>query len=303
MTSEVRKISAALVVALAAAAHPASSFAATAQDCPNGGTVRFGVEPFDTAPKLVPIYDHIGKLIGAKLGCNVEVQITTNYNAEIEAMRNGKLEGGEFGPLGYVLAHQIAKAEAVASFALADGKPSTYWASIVVPAGSPIKTVAEIKGHTFAFSDAASTSGHLFPALGLRKAGLDPDKDVKGIYAGSHTASFEALRNKKVDAGELNSDQIESAKQRGSYKDGDVVFLWKSGAIPNDPITVRGDLPEGFKKRFIQVLQTLDLSELPAADRKVIGAESPRLVPQTDSAFDQIRDLVKTLNIDLNKLS
>ncbi len=57
------------------------------------------------------------------------------------------------------------------------------------------------------------------------------------IYAGSHTSSFEALYNHKVDAGELNSEQLESAKQRGHYKDGDVVFLWKSDPIPTDPIT------------------------------------------------------------------
>jgi len=302
MTKSSRRALAAVAAVSALAGLPSAAFAANAADCPNGGTVRFGVEPFDTAPKLVPIYDHIAKLISEKLGCEVQVLITTSYNAEIEAMRTGKLEAGEFGPLGYVLAHQVAKAEAVAAYAQADGKPSVYWASIVAPAGSPLKTVADLKGRTFAFSDPASTSGHLFPAYGMRKAGLDPDKDVKGIYAGSHTASFEALRNKKVEAGELNSTQIESAKQRGVYKDGDVVFLWKSSDIPNDPIAVRGDLPAGFKKRFTEVLQHLDLSALPEADRKIIGAEAPRMVPQTDAAYDEIRDLVKTLNIDLTKL-
>lgn len=289
------------VVSLYAAAPTAS--AAPMADCPNGGEVRFGVEPYDTSAKLVPIYENIGKLLAEKLGCDVKIFVTTTYNAEIEAMRNGKLEIGEFGPLGYVLAHQVAKAEAVAAFSNGDGKPDSYWASIIVPKGSPIKSVAEIKGHTFAFSDPASTSGHLFPALGLRKAGLDPDKDVKGIYAGSHTASFEAIYNKKVDAGELNSEQLESAKQRGHYQDGDMVFLWKSDPIPTDPISVRGDLPEGFKKRLTEVLQNLDLSGLPAADRKVMGLGGTRLVPQTDKAYDPIRDLVKTLNIDLEKLS
>jgi phosphonate transport system substrate-binding protein len=289
------------VVSLYAAAPTAS--AAPMADCPNGGEVRFGVEPYDTSAKLVPIYDHIGKILAEKLGCDVKIFVTTTYNAEIEAMRNGKLEIGEFGPLGYVLAHQVAKAEAVAAFSGADGKPDNYWASIVVLKDSPLKSVAELKGHTFAFSDPASTSGHLFPALGLRKAGLDPDKDVKGIYAGSHTASFEALYNKKVDAGELNSEQVESAKQRGHYQDGDMVFLWKSDPIPTDPITVRGDLPEGFKKRLTEVLQNLDLSSLPAADRKIMGLGGPRFVPQTDKAYDPIRDLVKTLNIDLEKLS
>ena len=291
-----RAAGAALAVLLATSS---LAFAETAKDCPNGGTVRFGVEPYDTAPKLVPIYEKIGKVIAEKLGCEVKVYVATNYNAEIEAMRNGKLEMGQFGPLGYVLAHQVAKAEAIATFATADNKPNTYWASLVTWPGSGITTAAQIKGHSFAFSDPASTSGHLFPAYGLLKAGLDPDKDIRAIYAGSHTASFEALRNHKVDAGELNSEQIESATQRGHYKDGDVVFLWKSDPIPIDPIAVRGDLPAGFKKRLTDIVQNLDLSQLAEADRKLIGAHGLRFVRQTDASYNGIRDLVKTLHIDL----
>lgn len=285
------------VLALAQPSH-----AVDAKDCPNGGTVRFGVEPFDTSAKLVPIYGHIGKLLGEKIGCDVQVFVATSYNAEIEAMRSGKLEVGEFGPLGYVLAHQVAKAEAVAALSGKDGQPDHYWASIVTYPGSGIKTVAEIKGHSFAFSDPASTSGHLYPAYGLRKAGVDPDKDIKAVYAGSHTASFEALYNHKVDAGELNSSQLQSAMQRDHYKDGDVVFLWKSEPIPTDPISVRGDLPEEFKARLTRALQTLDLSSLPEADRKIMGLGGERFVPQTDAAYDGIRDLVSTLHIDLAKL-
>ena len=280
------------------------SGAMAAEDCPNGGVIRFGVEPYDTAARLVPIYQQVGKLIGDKLGCKVEVFVATSYNAEIEAMRNGKLEIGEFGPLGYVLAHQVAKAEAVAAFGTSDGKPNTYWASIVTYPGSGIKAVGEIKGHSFAFSDPASTSGHLFPAYGLRKGGIDPDKDIKPIFAGSHTSSFEALYNHKVDAGELNSEQLESAKQRGHYKDGDLVFLWKSEPIPTDPFAVRSDLPADLKRRLTEVLQNLDLSTLDPADRKImVGAGITRLVPQKNGAYDGIRDLVKTLNIDLEKLS
>ena len=101
--------SAALTLA-AGAAHAAGA-------CPAGGTVRMGVEPYDATAKLVPIYGHIAELISKKLDCKVEVFIATSYNAEIEAMRNDKLEFAEFGPLGYVLAHEVAKAEAVASFA------------------------------------------------------------------------------------------------------------------------------------------------------------------------------------------
>ncbi len=58
--------------------------------------------------------------------------ITTNYSSEIEAMRNNKLEMGEFGPLGYILLRTRSPiADAVAAYSGADGKPSTYTAGIV----------------------------------------------------------------------------------------------------------------------------------------------------------------------------
>lgn len=279
---------------------PSISFA---QACPNGGTLRFGVEPYETAPKLTPIYHEIGDLIGKKIGCKVDVLITTNYTAEIEAMRSGKLELGEFGPLGYVLAHQVAKADAVATFGNKDGQPETYTAGIVSWPGSGIQTLKEVAGHTFAYSDPASTSGHLFPAYALSKAGIDPDTGVKGIYAGSHGASFEALRNHKVQAGELNSQEIESATIAGSYKPGMFVELWRSNPIPIDPIAVAPSVQGPFRARLIEVLQTLDLKELPPDALKIIGSSGGRLVPQNDAAYNGIRDLVHVLKIDLAKLS
>ncbi len=124
-----------------------------AADCP-ANPVRMGVEPFEATAKLQPLYDQIGQLLAAKLGCDVKMYVATNYNAEIEAMRSDKLEIGEFGPLGYILAHQVAHAEAVATFASPDGKhPAVYFASIVTKPGSGITSIKQVTGHSFAFSD------------------------------------------------------------------------------------------------------------------------------------------------------
>lgn len=126
------------------------AIAADASDCPNDGTVRFGIEPYDSAARPTPIYDKLGKLIGDKLSCKVEVLVATSYNAEIEAMRNDKLDigesrlctgapGGESRGRGR-LWHRRWRARYV-------------WASLVTYPDSGIETVAEIKGHSFAFSD------------------------------------------------------------------------------------------------------------------------------------------------------
>jgi phosphonate transport system substrate-binding protein len=274
-----------------------------APDCPEGGSVRFGVEPYETTARLGPLYDSIGKMLAARIGCPVDIFIATSYNAEIEAMRAGKLELGEFGPLGYVLANKVAGAEAFATYDDKNGNPSTYYASIVTWNGSGIKTIADVKGKTFAYSDPDSTSGHLFPALGLRKAGLDPDKDVTPVYAGSHTASFEAIRNHKVDAGELNSVQLAAAQLAGEYTAGDFPTLWKSGPIPNDPIAVRGSLSPELKKRIIAAVFAVDFSQLTPDQLKILPSKgTTRFVAQSDAAYDPIRDLVQTLHIDLTKL-
>lgn len=269
-------------------------------ECPNGGTVRMGVEPFEDAAKLLPAYEPLGAALGEKLGCKVEVIVATSYSAEVEAMRNGELEVGQFGPLGYVLAHEVAGAHAVATWSTDGTTPSTYYASIVAPASKGYTTLDDVKGKSFAYSDPASTSGHLFPAFALEEHGIDPDTGVKPLYAGSHTAVYEALRNGKVDAGELNSEQIDSAIEEGTYKESDFTTLWKSEPIPTSPFVVRGDLPESFKEAFAAAVVALDPSTLPPGVQEVLLGKA--LVATDDSAYDQIRDLVGILGIELEDL-
>lgn len=167
-----------------------------------------------------------------------------------------------------------------------------------------ITTLQQVKGHAFAFSDPASTSGHLIPSYALVKAGIDPEKDIKPFYTGSHTASFEALRNHKVPVGELNSTAIAGATLAGIYKPDDYVTLWKSPPIPNGPFAVRGDLMPEFKARLTQVLRTLDLSSMPEKNMKFLARkDSHALAAVDDHSYDSIRDVVSVLHLDLSKMT
>jgi phosphonate transport system substrate-binding protein len=276
---------------------------ATAPDCPNGGIVHFGVVPGEDTAQLLPIYSRLGALIADRLGCDVVTQTGTNYTAVIEAMRAHRVDMASFGAFSYVLAHTVAGAEAVATFAAADGTPGSYFATITTWPGSGITTLQQVRGKAFAFSDPASTSGHLIPSYGLVKAGIDPDKDIRPFYTGSHTASFEALHNHKVPAGELNSIAIAGAEQAGFYQASDYVTLWKSAPILNGPIAVRSDLPPAFKARLTQILRTLDLRTMPAKDMKFLGRSySHTLAPVDDHSYDGIRDVVSVLHLDLGKM-
>jgi phosphonate transport system substrate-binding protein len=269
--------------------------AAAKVSCPDDG-LKFGVEPFEDAAKLTPAYQTVGAALSKALGCPVKVQIVEAYSAEVLAMQNGKLDIAQFGPLGYVFADQRAKAEAVASFADASGKLTTYKAGIWVPKDSPITDIAGLKGKSLALADEGSTSGDALPRKAILDAGLK-ESDVKLDYTGGHPQSMLALIKGKVDAGEVNTQQIASGEREGQWDGSKFRQIWSSDPIPNDPITIRGDLDPALKQAI-----TNALLKMPAADvAKVggyLGVDPPGpLVAVQKSTYQPLFDLAKTLGL------
>ena len=287
---------------LSTAAAPIAAGAATPDYCPEDGPVHFGVEPYEAPETLLPAYQQIGEMLARQIGCDVKIDITSSYTAEIEAMRHGKLDVGEFGPFGVVLAQKVAGARIIAQFGDAAGKPRTYWASIVSWKGSGITKLSQVAGQTFVYSDPASTSGHLMPAYALKRAGIDPDKGIRAFYAGTHTNSFEALRHHKGKAGEFNSETQAMAKRRGWLADTDFVTLWRSKPLPLDAVAVSPRIDQRLRQRITQALTHMTFGpHLDASARKVMG-EKARLIPANDATYAYIRQVMKKMDITLQDL-
>ncbi|MDT0417522.1 phosphate/phosphite/phosphonate ABC transporter substrate-binding protein [Streptomyces sp. DSM 41982] len=269
--------------------------AKTSATCPDG-RIRFGVEPFEDPDKLTPAAKVLADALGETLDCEVELTITDDYSAEVLAMQNGKLDLAMFGPLGYVFASKRAKAEAIASFSDERGKVSSYTAGIWVPKDSPLKTVKDLKGHSLALASAGSTSGDALPRKALLDAGLKAS-DVRTNYAGGHPEALLALTNDTVDAAEINSQQLAGATESGTFDPSKYRRIWGSEPVPNDPITVRGDLDATFKKAIVDALL-----KLPADKVGKIGAlldvDPPApLVAVDKSTYQTLFDLADTLHL------
>ena len=288
----------AAMAALAVTALPAS--AAKQSACPNG-KVRFGVEPYDSGPKFAAAYAALTKAISKNLGCPVQLFVAQNYTAEIEAMRANKLDAGEFGPLGYIFAAKLAHAIPVAAFGDKNGKPVTYTAALWVPDSSTIQTVADLKGHTVAFSDPGSTSGNLLPRYAMIQAGLNPDKDVKIEFAGGHPQSLLALTNGKVDAGEINSQQQATAEAAHQFDPTKFRMIWQSAPIQNDPITVRGNLSPAFKAAVTKALLKMTPAQLKLLDAE-LGVDSGPMIAAKDAWYDPIRSVVNAEHLQITNI-
>ncbi len=285
-----------LALGLTGCSSAASGTAAAGKDvtCPNG-KIKFGILPYEDPSRLEPAYKTLAKALEKKLDCPVEVVITEDYAAEVLAMENGKLDVAEFGPLGFVFASERAGAVPLVSFGDAEGKPTTYTAGIWVKKDSPVKTLDDLKGHTLALGSPGSTSGDAFPMSALKDAGID--KDVRSDYAGGHPEALLALVNGTVDAAQINSQTLESAKSEGKFDESKFRQVWKSNPIPNDPITVRSDAPQEFQDAVKKAFLELDPKDVAEVGKFLDVDPAGPMIEVTKETYQPLFDLAKTMGL------
>ncbi|GMV33603.1 MAG: phosphate/phosphite/phosphonate ABC transporter substrate-binding protein [Chloroflexi bacterium CFX1] len=140
-----------------------------------------------------------GELLAAALntatGLTFEVVIPTSYAATIEEVCASPTDTIAFVPgLGYVLGNQLCGIK-VGGKAVRFGL-DWYAAMIVVARDSEYQTLADLNGKKWAYPDATSTSGYLYPLYMFQEAGVTPGEVVE---AGSHDAAVRAVYNGEVD--------------------------------------------------------------------------------------------------------
>lgn len=137
--------------------------------------IRFGVSSAENEAAAIarnqPVVDYLAK----KLGVPVKLYRVSDYAGLVEAMRADQLEFARFGPAVYSLGRRVLGDKLQPLFRDVDNNGQEgYYSVVVVRADSPYRSVADLKGRSFAFADPNSTSGFAFPAYFLRKQGFDP---------------------------------------------------------------------------------------------------------------------------------
>ena len=103
-----------------------------------------------------PFIDYLEKETGAK----VELTVPTNYAAVVEAMASDRVDIAYLGGFTYVQASARAGAKPLVQ----RQKDQTLHSLFITQPDSAIRSLGDLKGHSFAFGDVNSTSGHLMPA-------------------------------------------------------------------------------------------------------------------------------------------
>jgi len=325
----------------AAGTSPAASVAgATSASDGAGWPEKFVVGFFggDDAEKVLRDNEPLRVYLEEQLGIPVEYFTGTSYTAVIEAMRADRVDAMEVGPFAYTLAVQEAKAEAIAVSTSESGDkpgydpniPAHYYSTIITKKGSNIASFDDLKGVDFTFVDPASTSGHLAPKTLLVKNGINPDTDMKTVFAGSHPTSVLAVWNGNADAGATFEGNLYRLQKEGqidfcnfedrqigkkrtaeeikeryeSCPEGSIAIIAMSDEIPNTPFAVRSELPDSFKTTVKDVLLSVkDQPELVAGlGQWYVDPHEEMGLETLDQYYNSLRDIAKLLNLDLKEL-
>ncbi|UKS24703.1 phosphate/phosphite/phosphonate ABC transporter substrate-binding protein [Paenibacillus sp. HWE-109] len=263
--------------------------------------------PSQNAETLEAKAKPLEKLLQDKLGIPVKVSVSTDYNVVIEAMASKQVDIGFLPPSNYVVAHDTRNAADLLVQATrlgvddATGQPTKdlvnfYKSEILVKADSPIKSVADLKGKKIGWQGVTSAAGYIYPGLLLKKANIDPVKDVTGVQFQGHDKAVIALLNGQVDAVGVFQDI-----RTNMLKDYPELFkqtkvLAYSDNIPNDVIAVRPDMDATWKKKIQDAF--IAIGNDPEGQKIILDVYTHKgYVVTEDSKFNIVREANKAMGL------
>lgn len=276
-----------IAVALVATLVP---FVASAQDGDVPTELVLGMVPSREAGAIADSLEPLAELLSERLLIPVETFISTNYVGLVEAMGNGRVDIGFFGPSAMVQA--IDRYDAVPITASVRYGSSTYKTQFNVRCDGPIETYDDFRGASIAFVDPGSSSGYQFPYVFLKNQhGIVADEDMSTVFAGSHDAAALAVYNGDVDIATSFNDVREDLQ--GEYGDimEQVCVLGYTGDIPNDGQVVRAGLDSELAAQIQQALiEIAETEEGNALVNELFNVTA--FDPVSSEAYDPVRDVL-----------
>jgi len=250
--------------------------------------LRLSMIPTTDPGKIVresqPFIAYMEKATEAK----VELTVPTNYAAVVEAVANDRVDIAYFGGFTYVQASARAGAKPLVQ----RERDQAFHSLFITQPGSAIHSLSDLKGHSFAFGDVNSTSGHLMPAYFMRQQGVDQAVIEKAIYTGGHDATALAVANKKVDAGALDELVYARMIKEGKLTESQVRVFYTTPAFFDYVWAARKGLDPATADAFANAMLKLDEGN---SEHKAILQllNASKYVRAEDASYDPLRQAAR----------
>jgi phosphonate transport system substrate-binding protein len=198
----------------------------------NPSTIIFSYTPVEDPAVYSKVWDGFIKHMETVTGKKVAFFPVQSNAAQLEAMRAGRLHVAGVNTGGNPIAVNCA---GFVPFAIMAGKDGTfgYEMEIIVPADSPIKTPADLKGKKVAFTAPTSNSGFKAPSAILKADfNLEASRDFEPTFSGKHDNSILGVANKDYDAAAIANEVMHRMVERKVVDPAKLRTIYKSETFP-----------------------------------------------------------------------
>jgi len=238
--------------------------------------------PTELQRKFKPLGDYLKK----ETGLDVQFTPVTDYAAVVEGLATKKIDLAWLGGFTFVQAKLRTQGGVVPIVQRAEDEKFT--SRFIVPAASPAKTLADLKGRNFAFGAPSSTSGHLMPRHFLNQAGVVPERDFKAVaYSGAHDATVAFVASGRAEAGVLNASVMDKLVEANNPNAAKVRVLFTTPPYYDYNWTVRPELDPAVVRKLTDAFLKLDPAN-PAHKEIMDLQRASRFVPTSTANYDGI---------------
>jgi len=251
-------------------------------------TLRLAMIPSTDPGKIVRDSQPLVKYLEKETSSRIELVVPTNYAAVVEAIANDTVDIAYLGGFTFV---QASRRAGVIPLVQRERDQNFHSVFITQPR-SGINTLADLKGHSFAFGDVNSTSGHLMPAYYMRAANVDQGLIAKALYSGGHDATALAVANGKVDAGAMDELVFGNMMKSGKITPEQVRVFYTTPAFFDYVWAARKGLDPKLSASFADALLKLDASN---PEHKVLLdlLNATKYLRADDSNYDKLRQAAR----------
>jgi phosphonate transport system substrate-binding protein len=247
-------------------------------------TLRLAMIPSTDPGKIVRDSQPLVKYLEKETRSRIELVVPTNYAAVVEAIANDRVDIAYLGGFTFV---QASRRTGVLPLVQRERDQNFHSVFITQPR-SGINTLTDLKGHSFAFGDVNSTSGHLMPAYYMRAAKVDQGVIAKALYTGGHDATALAVANGKVDAGAMDELVLGNMMKSGKITPEQVRVFYTTPAFFDYVWAARKGLDRKLSEGFADALLKLDASK-PEGKVLLDLLNATKYVRADDSSYDKLR--------------
>jgi len=281
-----------LLVVLALAAGLVAPLAARAQPA---GVLRVSAIPDEAPTELQRKFKPLGDYLKQETGLDVQFIPVTDYAAVVEGLATNKLDLAWLGGFTYVQARLRTNGGVVPIVQRAED--AKFTSRFIVPTNSTAKTLADLKGKTFAFGAPSSTSGSLMPRYFLLQAGIDPERDFKSVaFSGAHDATVAFVAAGRAEAGVLNASVMDKLLESKNANAEKVRVLAITPPYFDYNWTVRPGLDAAVTKKLTEAFLKLDPAN-PAMKEIMDLQRASKFIPTQNSNYDGIEAAARSAGL------